>query len=171
MASPFLGAISLFGGNFPPRGYMFCQGQILSISQNSALFTLLGTIYGGNGQTTFALPNLAGRAAIHKGTGPGLSNYTEGQTIGVETVTLVSSQLPTHTHQVTANTSTSAGVGPANAVWAQPASGQTYATLPNVVMNPAAVTSTGSSQSHENMMPFLALNFIIAVEGVYPSRN
>lgn len=171
MSQPFLGSITLFGGNFAPRGYMFCQGQLISIAQNSALFALLGTTYGGDGQTTFALPNLAGRAAIHSGTGPGLSTYIGGQTVGVEAVTLVSGQLPAHTHVVSASNSAGTGIGPSNAVWAQPASGQTYATSPNVAMNAAALTNAGSSQPHENMMPFLAINFIIAVEGIFPSRN
>ena len=171
MSNPFLGSISLFAGNFPPRGYMFCQGQLVAISQNSALFALLGTIYGGDGQTTFALPNLAGRAAVHQGQGPGLSNYLIGQSIGVENVTLSPSQLPSHSHIVNASSAVTSGAGPAGAVWAQPGSGLPYGATPNVAMNPAALTSAGSSQPHENMMPFLALNFIIAVEGIFPSRN
>ncbi len=170
MSQPFLGSITLFGGNFAPRGYMFCQGQILAISQNSALFALIGTTYGGDGQTTFALPNLAGRAAIHQGTGPGLSNYSIGQTAGVETVTLIANQLPAHTHTATASNAVGGG-GPAGAVWAQPSSGQPYGATPNVAMNAAALTAAGGNQPHENMMPFLALNFIIAVEGIFPSRN
>jgi microcystin-dependent protein len=171
MSNPFLGSITLFAGNFAPRGYMFCQGQLLAISQNSALFALLGTIYGGDGQTTFALPNLAGRAAVHQGQGPGLSNYVIGQSTGVENVTLTSNQLPSHSHIVNASIAATIGAGPAGAVWAQPSSGLPYAAAPNVAMNPAALTSSGGNQPHENMMPFLVLNFIIAVEGIFPSRN
>ncbi len=171
MSQPFLGSITLFGGNFAPRGYMFCQGQIIAISQNSALFALLGTTYGGDGQTTFALPNLAGRAPVHQFQGPGLSNYIIGQTLGVEAVTLTSTQMPAHTHVVNANSTVTGGTGPAGAVWAQPGSGQPYAAAPNTAMNPLALNSAGGNQPHENMMPFLALNFIIAVEGVFPSRN
>ncbi len=150
---------------------MLCQGQILSIAQNSALFALIGTYYGGDGQVTFALPNLAGRAPIHQFQGPGLSNYTVGQTLGVEHVTLSSNQLPNHTHTVNANSNVGSGIGPAGAFWAQPSSGQPYAAASNVGMNPAALTSAGNNQPHENMMPFLVINFIIAVEGVFPSRN
>ena len=170
MSVPFLGSITLFGGNFAPRGYMFCQGQLLAISQNSALFTLIGTTYGGDGQVTFALPNLAGRAAVHQGQGPGLSNYVIGQSIGVETVTLASTQLPTHSHSVSASAATGSG-GPANAFWAQASSGLPYGSAPNTPMNAAALPFAGGNQPHENMMPFLALNFIIAVEGIFPSPN
>ena len=170
MANPFLGSITLFGGNFAPRGYMFCQGQLLAISQNSALFALIGTIYGGDGQVTFGLPDMRGRAANHQFQGPGLTNYIIGQQVGVETVTLLSTQMPAHSHTVSASTA-SGGGGPAGAFWAQPSSGLPYAAAPNVGMNPAALTIAGGNQPHENMMPFLTLNFIIAVEGIFPSRN
>lgn len=170
MANPFLGSITLFGGNFAPRGYMFCQGQLLAISQNSALFALIGTIYGGDGQVTFGLPDLRGRAANHQFQGPGLSNYVIGQQIGVESVILLSSQMPAHSHTVSASTASDSG-GPAGAFWAQPSSGLPYGTSPNVGMNPAALAIAGGNQPHENMMPFLTLNFIIAVEGIFPSRN
>lgn len=171
MSQPFLGSIHLFGGNFAPRGYMLCQGQLLSIAQNSALFALIGTVYGGDGVTTFALPNLAGRAPVHQFQGPGLSNYVLGQSLGVESVTLSSNQMPTHSHIASASTSVSGGGGPAGAFWAQPSSGQPYGAAPNVAMNPAALSAAGGNQPHENMMPFLAINFIIAVEGIFPSRN
>ena len=170
MSQPFLGSITLFAGNFAPRGYMFCQGQLLAISQNSALFALIGTSYGGDGQATFALPNLACRAAVHQGQGPGLSNYAIAQSIGVETVTLTSTQLPTHNHSVSASSATGSS-GPASAFWAQPGSGLPYSSAPNTPMNVAALSLAGGNQPHENMMPFLALNFIIAVEGIFPLRN
>ena len=170
MTQPFLGTITLFAGNFAPRGYIFCQGQLLDISQHSALFSLIGTSYGGDGQNTFALPNLACRAAVHQGQGPGLSNYAIGQSIGVETVTLTPTQLPTHSHSVSAS-SASGSSGPAGAFWAQPGSGLSYSPVPNAPMNAAALALAGGNRPHENMMPFLALHFIISLDGIFPSRN
>lgn len=169
MSQPFLGTITLFAGNFAPRGYIFCQGQLLLISQFSALFSLIGTSYGGDGQNTFALPNLACRAAVHQGQGPGLSNYAIGQSIGVETVTLTPTQLPTHSHSVSASSATGSS-GPAGAFWAQPGSGLYYSPAANAPMNAAALAFAGGNQPHENMMPFLALHFIISMDGIFPSR-
>lgn len=170
MATPFLGSISMFGGNFAPRGYAHCQGQLLSIAQNDALFTLLGTIYGGDGVTTFALPDLRGRSPIHFGQGPGLGSYAIGESVGQEMVTLTASQLPVHTHTLGASSAPGSG-GPAGGVWARSSATQNYAAAANVSMNAATVGSSGGSQPHQNMSPFLVINFIIALEGVFPSRN
>jgi microcystin-dependent protein len=169
MASPFLGEIRPVSFNFAPRGWAFCNGQILSIQQNTALFSLLGTTYGGDGVTTFALPDLRGRVPISAGQGPGLSPYTEGETAGVETVTLQVNQLPAHTHAIKiANPSTStspAGLYPAVT------SRLIYNSTPDVFLNPASVGFTGGSQPHNNRQPYLAISFIIALQGIFPSRN
>ena len=182
MSEPFLGQIQMFGFNFPPRGWAKCDGQLLPISQNSALFSLLGTIYGGDGRTTFGLPDLRGRAAIHEGNGPGLNNRPIGSRGGEERVTLSQAQMPSHTH---AATSVANAVGPAgnsndalDNFWADDAgvASGTYHTGPATgTMAAGAVTTTianvGGNQSHENMSPFLTVNFCIALTGVYPSRN
>ena len=176
MASPFLAQITLFAGNFAPRGWAFCQGQILPIAQNTALFSLLGTTYGGNGQTTFALPDLRGRVPIQPGQGPGLSPYSLGELGGVENVTLLQTQMPAHNHttQVTSNASSAAATDTLpNGNFL--ASDNQYTNTSNAVMNATAVTVTvgiaGGSQPHENRQPYLAINFIIAMEGIFPSRN
>ena len=167
MASPYLGSITLFAGTFAPRGYMFCNGQLLAIQQYSALFSLLGTTYGGNGQTTFSLPDLRGRVPIGFGQGNGLSNYVEGQTGGVESVTLQASQIPSHSHAPLASTADETTNRPGGAY---PTKGGVYSgSTDNTVMG--ATTASGGGQAHENRPPFLALNYIIAVEGIYPSRN
>lgn len=175
MATPFIAEIVMFGGNFAPRGWAFCQGQLLSIAQNTALFSLLGTTYGGNGQTTFALPDLRGRVPMQQGSGPGLTPRVLGEQGGTETVTLLITQMPAHNH--TAVISTKANNGPlsdnvpTNNYWAE----GSYNSATNTSMNPAAVQATigisGGSQPHNNMQPFLALNFIIATQGIFPSRN
>jgi microcystin-dependent protein len=170
MSQPFLGSITMFGGNFAPRGYAFCAGQILSIAQNSALFALLGTTYGGNGQTTFALPDLRGRAPLHEGNSS-FGNFALGQVLGSQSVTLTANQLPAHTHTLGANSGPGSGIGPANAVWARSPAASNYAASPNIGMNPAAVSGAGGSQPHNNLSPFLAINFIIALQGIFPSRN
>jgi microcystin-dependent protein len=167
----FLGEITLVPYNFAPRGYAFCQGQILSISQNTALFSLLGTTYGGNGQTTFGLPDLRGRCAISTGQGPGLSNYSLGEQDGTENVTLITNQIPLHSHSVGAvdddpNSSLPDGHFLANLT---PAGYSTAA--PNTTMNPNMIQGTGGNQPHENRQPLLVLNYCIALEGIYPSRN
>ncbi len=189
---PFIGEISMFGGNFAPKNWAFCNGQILSIAQNTALFSLLGTTYGGNGVNTFALPNLQGRSPIHWGQGPGLSNVTLGQVSGSETVTLIQTEMPAHTHAVTGgggqasvslkcssqagNSDSPAG----NIAAATPAGDEQYADAAsaNGTMAPATVTIpsptlgiTGGSQPHENRCPYLAISFIIALTGIFPSRN
>jgi microcystin-dependent protein len=171
MATPFLGEIKMFGGTFAPQGYMFCNGQLLPISQYDAVFALVGTTYGGDGQVTFGVPDLRGRAPVHQGTGPGLSTYQIGQTFGVENVTLNATQMPQHSHVVAASSATGS-VGPAGAFWAQATGTQPYSSAANnAAMNTASVASSGGNQPHNNMMPFLAISFIFAVEGIFPSRN
>ncbi len=167
MAEPFLGSILLFGGNFAPQGWAMCDGQILPINQNTALFSLLGTTYGGNGVTTFALPDLRGRVPIGFGTGTGLSAYSEGQTGGVESVTLTSGQMPAHQHLQPASNGDEGTNRPNGAV---PARGGVYATSSDG-SSFAPTSSVGAGQAHENRQPFLALNYIIALQGIFPSRN
>ena len=167
MSEPFIGSVILFAGNFAPRGWAFCNGQILSIAQNTALFSLLGTTYGGNGQTTFALPDLRGRVPLHFGQGPGLSSYALGQSAGTESVTLNLNQMPAHTHSQPA---TNAGQNTNRPNAAVPARGGVYAaSTDGSALDPT--TSAGGSQPHTNIQPYLALNYIIALEGIYPSRN
>jgi len=178
MSEPYVGQIQMFGFNFAPRGWALCDGQLLPIAQNTALFSLLGTIYGGDGRTTFALPDLRGRAAIHQGTGPGLSGRSIGSRGGVQSVTLNEAQIPSHDHSATAN-----AVGPAgnsndalDNFWADDAgvSSGTYHSGPATgSMNAGAIQvgAAGGGQAHENMQPFLTINFCIALVGVFPSRN
>ena len=174
---PFVGEMFIFGCNFAPLGYALCQGQLLSISSNTALFSLLGTTYGGNGVTTFGLPDLRGRAAMHVGQGPGLSPYSLGQVSGTNTVTLTANQMPVHTHAVQSNNGDGTLNSPVNNVFAGPgADRDLYWYDPalagtTVNMNVAAVSAAGSNQPHNNMMPYLGLNFCIATTGIYPSRN
>jgi microcystin-dependent protein len=169
MSEPFLGQIAIYGFNFAPRGWAFCNGQILPIAQNTALFSLLGTTYGGNGQTTFALPNLQSRVPIQFGQGPGLSSYDLGQAAGTETVTLNVNEIPAHTHTIAATDADAASNKPEGNVLA---SGGSYATTPNINMSAAMVPpSGGGNQPHPNIQPYLALNFSIALEGIFPSRN
>ncbi|MEL6142650.1 MAG: tail fiber protein, partial [Bacteroidota bacterium] len=161
-----------FGGNFAPRGWAFCDGSLLSISQNQALFSILGTTYGGDGRTTFALPDLRGRVVIGPRSGPGLSTYSLGQKGGVEDVTLNQNQIPAHTHQV--SVPVSAEDADQNEVEGNfLANGQFYHNNPDAVYGNGPLTSTqvGGSQSHENRQPFLAVNYIIALTGTFPSRN
>ena len=171
---PFVAEIRIFTGNFPPVGWAFCNGQLMPISQNTALFSLLGTTYGGNGTTNFALPNLQGCVPMHPGQGPGLSNHLLGETGGASTVTLLSSQLPVHTH-VPACTSGPGSTGsPANAVWAGAGRGRPpfyAASAPNASLSAPAVGVAGGNQPHNNMSPYLGLNFIIALQGVFPARG
>lgn len=165
---PFLGEIRLFGGNFAPQDWAFCNGQLLPISQNQALFSLLGTQYGGDGRTTFALPDLRGRCAPHPGMG-----LVQGQSGGSETVTLQSQHLPAHGHlpRCAAQGGTDK---PSGGYWAGDGSGNTAAYAPASDGTPLAASAlapAGGGQPHENMQPFLALNFIIALSGIYPSRS
>jgi len=169
--------IRLFAGNFAPRGWAFCQGQILSIAQNTALFSLLGTTYGGNGQTTFALPDLRGRVPVGTGQGPGLPSVNLGEMAGAPTHTLISTEMPAHNHTAQATGVSSAGntTAPGGAAWAgSTARDNVYSTsAPNTPMaaNTVSVGLAGGSQPHNNMQPYLGMNYIIALEGVYPSRN
>ena len=167
MSTPYIGEIRIFGGNFAPVGWLLCQGQLLPISQYDVLFNLIGTTYGGDGQNTFALPNLSSRLPYHQGTG-----YVIGQTGGAEQVTLTQQQVPVHTHTANANTPNGSQPGPAGNVWgAGTLSSYTASQAANATMNPSALSPAGESQPHDNMPPFLCLNFIIATEGVYPSPS
>lgn len=177
MATPYIGQISMFGGNFAPVNYAFCNGQLMQISQNTALFSLIGTIYGGNGLTTFALPNLQGRVPVHQGQGPGLSAYSIGQSAGQETVTLLTTQMPVHSHASTpgpgASDAPATATDPAGRVFAVPTDGSNaYGSAANGSMGGGGSLSiSGASAPHSNMQPFLCISFIIALEGIYPSRN
>ncbi len=175
MADPFVAEIRIFPFNFAPKGWAFCDGQILPISQNTALFSLLGTTYGGDGKSTFALPNLQGSAPMHPGQGPGLSLHDLGETGGSETVTLLESEIPAHAHFMRASGDQSDNNVPNNRMLAKPIGrgNNLYnpATTPLVTMNPVELTPTGGSAPHNNMMPYLALNFNIALQGVFPPRS
>ncbi len=170
MSTPFLSEIKIMSFNFPPKGWAFCNGQLLPINQNQALFALLGTTYGGNGQTNFALPNLRGQVPIHMGAG-----HTLGEAAGSTSVTVNVQQMPTHTHTLngTTNNGTAATPLPAGTVGYSRAGAQIY-TPPGgaiVAMSPPAVSNVGGSQPHNNMMPYLVLNFCIALQGIFPSQN
>jgi microcystin-dependent protein len=167
---PFIGQIQMFGFNFAPRGWALCNGQLLSIAQNTALFSLLGTTYGGNGQTTFALPNLQGRVPMHQGNGGGLTPRVMGEQSGTETVTLISTQMPQHNHTVNAATNATSKNPSAN-LPGLTAAGSSYSPTASVQMSPTMINPSGGSQPHENMQPFLVVNFCIALEGIFPSRN
>lgn len=171
-AQRFLGSISLVPYNFAPLGSAFCNGQLLPINQNDALFALIGTTYGGDGQSTFALPDLRGRVAIHQGQGPGLSPYVIGQLAGEETVSLTINQVPAHTHTAVASASYSNTVSPAGAYWAPRARTLLFTGVANLVpMASTALAQTGSGQPHDNMKPFLTLNYVIWLEGIFPTQN
>jgi microcystin-dependent protein len=167
MSEPFLGQLMLVGFNFAPRGWALCNGQLLSIAQNTALFALLGTQYGGNGQTTFALPDLRGRVSLHQGQGPGLSNQFIGEINGVEAGTLTTSQLPSHSHQLPANAGLGSTDEPAGAVASQ---GGSYSPTSDGTRLADSVT-TGGNQPFSIMQPYLVLNWIIALQGIFPSRS
>ena len=183
MDEAFIGSLVLFAGNFAPRNWAFCDGALLSIAQNSALFAILGTTYGGDGVQTFALPDLRGRVAIHVGAGqagPGLSNYTLGERSGVEQVTLLTPQMPMHTHPLMGNSAAGTSPAPTGAVPAAIAgtdsnggdiTATAYATAANTPMSAQAVGVSGGSQPHENRQPYLGLNYIICMQGLFPSRN
>ncbi len=171
----YIGLITLFAGNFAPRGWASCEGQLLAISQNTALFSILGTTYGGNGVNTFALPDLRGRAAIGQGQGPGLPPYVEGQLGGSPTVTLTTGQLPAHTHTLQLNNSISgmATTAQSNYPNAKTESGESIVSSgPSLVnANPAAVLPAGGGQPVSTMPPYLTMFYIICIEGIFPSRN
>ena len=178
MTEPYLGEIRLFAGTFAPRNNAYCAGQTMSIAQNSALFSLLGTTYGGNGTTTFMLPDLQGRLPICMGQGPGLTNYPIGTSLGTESVTLQIGQIPSHTHPPVASGTTAAVPTPGGQVPATVAAPFTGIYVQNanktgspVAMWANAVQKVGGNQAHENRMPALAISIIIALQGIFPSRN
>lgn len=172
MSEPFVGEIRMFAGNFAPRGWAFCDGQLLAVSQNDALFSLLGTIYGGDGRTTFGLPDLRGRVPIHAGTGPGLNAKRLGSKGGAEKVTLTVNQIPSHTHPFTASTQNSLFTDPTNRmVGTQTQIDIFHNSDTGGNMATSSVTNTGGSRSHTNLQPFLCINYIIALFGIYPSRQ
>jgi microcystin-dependent protein len=167
MATPYLGEIRMFAGNFAPQGWALCNGQLLAISQNDPLFNLIGTTYGGDGQNNFALPNLQGRLPVHQGPG-----FVLGQAAGVEMVTLLTSQMPTHTHNLAARGAIGTQSSPQNGLLAaSTVAALYYEDATDVNLDPTSISVTGSNQPHENMQPFLAINFIIALDGVFPSQT
>ncbi|MCH8293323.1 phage tail protein [Candidatus Poribacteria bacterium] len=191
---PFIGQIIMFGGNFAPRGWALCNGQLLSIASNSALFAILGTTYGGDGRTTFGLPDMRGRVSVHPGTGPGLSPRRLGEKGGTETVTLNTNQIPAHNHSATVNNTVNTTVNavstpgnspsPGGNVWALSSDTdiRTYSTSANnatmrgdavdvSVSSTATIGNTGGNGAHNNMQPFLGIHYIIALAGIFPARN
>jgi microcystin-dependent protein len=177
MSEPFVAEIRIFAGNFAPRGWAFCDGQLLPIAQNTALFSLIGTTYGGDGRSTTALPNLQGRAPMHPGRGPGLTARRLGERTGAETITLAEAQMPSHSHTVRAsNTMGTPGLGPTNTTsLARSRIGDSlyHAGSSSTLVDLASesVSTSGGGQAHTNLQPFLVMNFIIALVGTYPSRG
>jgi microcystin-dependent protein len=175
MSDPYIGEIRLFGFRRIPSGWQACDGSLLSIAQYDALYTLLGTTYGGDGQTTFGVPDLRGRVPIHQGQGPGLSSYAMGQMSGTETVTLTSAQMAQHTHSLVASTTVGAELTPTGNVIGATADQELY--VPNTsgqisaALDPSVLMPSGGSQPHENCMPTLVVNYCIATEGLWPSQN
>ena len=170
MSSPFVGEIRMFAGNFAPVGWAFCNGALIPISENETLFNLIGTTYGGDGQNTFALPDLQSRIPVHVGPG-----FAQAQSGGAETVTLTTSQIPAHSHVPQGFNNQSGGNqnDPTNGIWATSTTGSVYVsgTPANVGMSPDAIASAGGSQPHDNMVPFLVVNFIISLFGIFPSQT
>src|SRR5258708_5723557 len=166
MSSPYIGEIRMFAGNFAPVGWAFCNGAIMPIDQNDALFNLIGTTYGGDGQTTFALPDLQSRVPMHVGPG-----FALGQSGGTESVTLTTSQIPAHSHVPLANSAQGSQAGPANGVWALANINDYSSGVPAIAMDAGAIGSSGGSQPHDNMAPFVTINFIISLFGVFPSQT
>ncbi len=174
MSEPFVGEVRMFAGNFAPRGWAFCDGQLLAVSQNDALFSLLGTIYGGDGRTTFGLPDMRGRLAMHAGSGPGLSPRRLGAKAGTEQETLTVNQLPSHHHNINATNASGASTTPTGNLARDAAGSDIYIqalTATTSQLNPNGMSDTGGSRSHTNLMPFLCINYIIALFGIYPSRQ
>lgn len=169
MGQPYVGEIRLFGGNFAPAGWMFCDGSLLPISENETLFQLIGTTYGGDGQSTFALPDLRGRLPMHMGQGSGLSNRILAETGGAETVTLTVQQIPIHTHAPAAVSGNGNQATPQNGVWAGVTTSIYTTNPPSTPFNATLGGSSGGSQPHENLMPFLCVSFIISLYGIFPS--
>jgi microcystin-dependent protein len=177
MSDQFVGEIRILGCNFAPVGWALCNGQLMPISQNTALFSLLGTFYGGDGRTTFALPNLQGCAPLHQGQGSGLSLYSIGQTGGESAVTLLTSQIPSHNHTINCSTSNGASTSPAGNIYAESKVGRqgenrySAGIGSGAALNPLASSSSGQTSPHNNMPPYLTLNFCIALQGIFPSRS
>jgi len=170
MSDPYVGEIRMFGGNFAPAGWAFCNGALMPISENETLFNLIGTTYGGDGQETFQLPDLQSRVPLHVGSG-----FQLGEAGGVETVTLTVAQIPSHTHTPLATTNNGNSTTPAASIWSNFPDGAVYNTTlgtpPSANLNPSAIGSTGGSQPHDNMMPFLCISFIISLFGIFPTQN
>jgi microcystin-dependent protein len=174
MANPFLGEIRAFPFNFPPKGWAFCDGQLMPISQYTALFSLLGTQFGGDGKSTFALPNLQGNVPLDFGQGPGLTFYNMGDSGGAPSITLLTSEMPAHGHNAHCNSAAGNKTKPNGSYWAKDAAGilSEYAPAPDGnQMNPQAIGSVGGNQPHNNMQPYLVLNFCIALQGIFPPRS
>lgn len=175
MSEPFIAEIRIFAGNFAPRGWAFCDGQLLPIAQNTSLFSLIGTTYGGDGRTTTALPDLQGRAPMHPGRGPGLTSRKLGEKLGTETVTLSEAQIPSHNHTArAAETRAQVETPTNNSAFSRSRGGEAWHTATSsdlVDMASATLSTTGGGQAHANLQPFLALDFIIALQGLYPSRS
>jgi microcystin-dependent protein len=172
MGTPYVGEIRIFAGNFAPAGWMFCEGQLLAISENDTLFNLIGTTYGGDGQTTFALPDLRGRLPLHMGTGSSGTSFVIGQSAGVEQVTLTTSQIPAHTHPILGSAANATTTGPTNNIPATMPDVTTFAygtDLPPTTLSPQSVTSSGGGQPHNNFQPYLCINYIISMFGIFPS--
>lgn len=165
---PFIGQLMCVGFNYAPKGWALCEGQLLSIASNPALFSLLGTTYGGDGVSTFALPDLRGRMPLGFGQGPGLQNYVQGQNAGSETVTLTESQMPAHSHTVRCSSGDPSDNTPINGV---PAAGGSYSLTADTNMGAVMIQPTGGNQPHSNMQPYLVMNWIIALQGVFPPRS
>lgn len=175
MSEPFIAEIRIFAGNFAPRSWAFCDGQLLPVSQNTALFSLIGTTYGGDGRSTMGLPDLQGRAPMHPGRGPGLTSRRLGEKVGVTTVTLTEAQIPSHSHTVRATNGSGGVPGPSSSTsFSSSGLDSLYHTdtqTNQVDMAMETLSATGGSQSHDNVQPYLTLNFIIALQGLYPSRG
>jgi microcystin-dependent protein len=173
MSTPFLGEIRIFGFNFNPRGWAFCQGQLLAISQNTALFSILGTTYGGNGTSDFALPNLQGYVPLHSGQGAGLSQYFLGEVTGSQTVTLLTTELPAHAHAANCSSIDGDSADPIGNVPAKDALGgnNVFSNSQDSLMSTGAISLAGNGLPHNNLQPYLAMNYCIAMLGVFPSRN
>jgi microcystin-dependent protein len=170
MAQPYVGEIRMFGGNFPPVGWLFCDGQLLPISENETLFQLIGTTFGGDGQENFGIPNLQSRLPVHMGQGPGLSNRILAETGGTESVTLTTQQIPSHNHAFVASLDGGTAITPKDNVLGAGASASIYRPAPaNLPMNAGSIGATGGSQPHDNMHPYLCIDYIISLFGIFPS--
>ena len=172
MSDPYIGEIRMFAGNFPPNGWAMAAGQLMPISQNDALFTLYGTMYGGDGQETFGIPNLCGRVPLHNGQGPGISqNYQQGEVAGVESVTLTTQQIPVHNHAFLASQNIAQNPQPTGSVVAQSTTVKLYISdVASAQMDNQALQPVGGSQPHDNMMPYLVVGFIVSLFGIFPHQ-